>query len=199
MLVYIYKNNINILTSFPLLQLHVDLWGPMDEWIPAIVHSRLLSQMRVLLQGPDCRVWYLEDRVRGWEASGRARRVPITPPCRMFHTHLLRGEPLATAFRGTDADELCDRSKRRYLEFARAQLLQRVGPADPLFQATAGGSSSQVSLYVLVRLYCTCFDVLLNCSPHYCLLLSGTCSRPSSNQASYPGEASSASPHCIRR
>ena len=164
-----------------------------------MVRSRPLSQMRVLLQGPDCRAWYLGERVRGWEAGGRARRVPVAPPRGMFHTHLLRGEALAAAFRGTDADELCDRSKRRYLEFARAQLLQRVGPADPLFQATVGGSSSQVSLYVLVHLYCICLDVLLDCSPHYCLLLSGTCSSPSSSQASYPGEASSASPHCIRR
>ena len=53
---------------------------------------------------------------------------------------------LAAAYQGIDADELCDRSKHRYHEFTRAQLLQRVVPADPLFQATAGGSSSQVSL-----------------------------------------------------
>ena len=64
----------------------------------------------------------------------------------MFHAHLLRGEALAAAYQGIDADELCDRSKCRYLEFAHAQLLQRVGPVDPLFQATVGGSSSsQVS------------------------------------------------------
>ena len=111
-----------------------------------MVRSRSLSQMRVLLQGPDCRVWYLGERVRGWEAGGHARRVPVAPPRGMFHTHLLRGEALAIAYQGTNADEVCDRSKRRYLEFTRAQLLQRVGLADPLFQATVGGSPSQVSL-----------------------------------------------------
>ena len=98
-----------------------------------MVRSRPLSLRRVLLQGPDCRVWYLGERIRGWEAGSRGRRVPVTPPCGMFHAHLLRGEALAAALQGTDADELCDRSKRRYHEFVRAQLLQHVGPASPLF------------------------------------------------------------------
>ena len=84
--------------------------------------------------------------MRGWEAGGRAMRVLVPPPHGMFHAHLLRGKALAAAYQGIDADELYDRSKCRYHEFAHAQLLQPVGPADPLFQATAGGSLSQVSL-----------------------------------------------------
>ena len=145
-----------------------------------MVRSRPLALRRVLLQGPDCRVWYLGERVRGWEAGSRGRRVPVAPPRGMFHAHLLRGEALAAALQGTDADELCDRSKRRYHEFARAQLLQHVGPASPLFQDTAGGSSSQVnpltwSIFIIFSLvFCwTTFFIIVS---H----ISGTCSSPSS-------------------
>ena len=118
----------------------------MDEWIPAMVRSRPVAERRVLLQGPYCRVWYLGERVRGWEAGACARRVPLPPPRGMFHGHLLRGETLAAALRGTDAEGLYDMSRRRYLDFARAQLLQRVSPAVSPPQTTAGGPSSQVSL-----------------------------------------------------
>ena len=118
----------------------------MDEWIPAIVRSRPVAERRILLQGPDCRVWYLGERVRGWEAGGRIRKVPLPPPRGMFHGHLLRGEALAATLRGTDADGLCDMSQRRYLDFARVQLLQRVSPAASPPPTAAGGSSTQVSL-----------------------------------------------------
>ena len=87
----------------------------------------------------------------------------------MFHAYLLRGEALVAARQGIDADELCDRSKRRYHEFARSQLLQRVGPADPLFQATVGGSSSQVSPLLQSVFTAFTFCILLDCTLHYCL------------------------------
>ena len=118
----------------------------MDEWIPAIVRSRPLVERRVLLQGPDYRVWYLGEQVRGWETGSRARRVPVPPPHGMFHAHLLRGEALAAAHRGFDTEGLCEMSRRRYLEFARAQLLQRVSLATSPPQVPAGGSSTQVNL-----------------------------------------------------
>ena len=133
-----------ILTLFSVLQLRADLWGPEDEWTPAMVRSRPRAAMRVLLQGPDCRVWYLGERVRGWQSGGRSIRVPVAPPRGMFHAHLLRGDALDAARRGADADELRDRSKRRYQEFARAHLLQRVGPGISTSQAPTGGPSSQV-------------------------------------------------------
>ena len=118
----------------------------MDEWIPAMVWSRLVTERRILLQGPDCQVWYLGERVRGWEAGGRARRVLLPLPRGVFHGHLLRGEALAAALRGTDAEGLYNISRRCYLDFARTQLLQRVSPAASPPQTTAGGPSSQVSL-----------------------------------------------------
>ena len=113
---------------FSVLQLRADLWGPEDEWTPAMVRSCPRAAMRVLLQGPDCRVWYLGERVRGWQSGGRSKRVHVAPPRGMFHGHLLWGDALDAARRGVDADELLDRSKRRYQEFVWAHLLQRVGP-----------------------------------------------------------------------
>ena len=100
---------------------------------------------RVLLKGPDCRVWFLSERVRGWKVAGHMRRVPVSPPNNMFHTHLFRGDALDEACLGEDADELCDRRKCRYSEFAHAHLLQRVAPAASTSQAIARGSASQVA------------------------------------------------------
>ena len=121
-------NNVSILTSLPILQLHVDLWGPQEEWTPAMLRSDPLALKRALLWGPDCRVWYLGERVRGWPVGGRSRRVPVPPPRGMFHTHLLRGDALDEACEGMDADKLLDRRKGRYADFARTHLLQLVGP-----------------------------------------------------------------------
>ena len=111
-----------------------------------MVRSRPVAERRILLQGLDCRVWYLGERIHGWKADGRARRVPLPPPRGIFHGHLLRGEALAAALRGTDAEGLYDMSRRRYLDFARTQLLQRVSPAASPPQTAAGGSPTQVSL-----------------------------------------------------
>ena len=102
-----------------------------------MLRSDLLAQKRVLLRGPDCRVWYLGERVRGWPAGGRSRRVPVPPPHGMFHGHLLRGDALDEACEGTDADEFLDRRKGRYTDLARTQLLQRVGPSGSTSQAPA--------------------------------------------------------------
>ena len=92
---------------------------------------------RVLLQGPDCKVWYLGKRVYGWHEGGHLRRVPVPPPHGMFHTHMLRGDALDEAWSKEDADEFRDRSKRRYSKFARTHLLQRVGPVASTSQAPA--------------------------------------------------------------
>ena len=79
---------------------------------------------RVLNQGLDCRVWYLGERVYGWPAGGRSRRVPIPPPHGMFHGHLLRDEALNEACEGEDADKLLDQRKGRYADFFHTHLLQ---------------------------------------------------------------------------
>ena len=88
----------------------------------------------------------LGDRWSCLETGSRAWRVPVPPPRGIFHGHLLRGEALAAALRGVDAEGLCEMSRHRYLEFARAQLLQRVSPAASPPQVAAGGSSTQVNL-----------------------------------------------------
>ena len=59
-----------------------------------MIRSISLAEKRGLLRGPDCRVWFLGERVCGWQARGRIRRVTISPPYGMFHTHMLRGMPL---------------------------------------------------------------------------------------------------------
>ena len=118
------KSNTCIFTSLPILQLRIDLWGPKEKWTQAMLRSSPLALKRVLLRGPDCRVWYLGERVRGWPAGGHSRRVPVPPPRGMFHAHLLRGDALDKACAGMDADELLDRIKGRYVDFARTHLLQ---------------------------------------------------------------------------
>ena len=55
----------------------------------------------------------------------------------MFHAHLLRGDTLDEACVGMDADELLDRRKGRYVDFAHSHLLQRVGPSASISQAPA--------------------------------------------------------------
>ena len=105
------KSNTCIFTSLPILQLRVDLWGPQEEWTPAMLRSDPLAWKRALLRGPDCRVWYLDKRVCGWSARGRLRRVHVPPPRGMFHGHLLKDEALDEACEGMDADELLDQRK----------------------------------------------------------------------------------------
>ena len=51
------------------------------------------------------------------------RRVPVPPPHGIFHDHLLRGDTLDELCSGEDVDELYNRRKCRYSEFARAHLL----------------------------------------------------------------------------
>ena len=100
-----------------------------------MLRSRPLSLKRVLLQGPNCRVWYLGETVCGWPAGGHSRRVPVLPPHGMFHGHLLRDEALDEACEGMDADELLDLRKGQYVDFACTHLLQRVGPSASTSQA----------------------------------------------------------------
>ena len=55
----------------------------------------------------------------------------------MFHGHLLRDEALNEACEGMDANELLNRRKGRYVDFAHTHLLQRVGPSASTSQAPA--------------------------------------------------------------
>ena len=102
-----------------------------------MLRSDPFARKRALLWGSDCRVWYLGERVCGWPAGGCSRRVPVPPPRGMFHGHLLRDEALDEACEGMDADELLDRRKGQYTDFARTHLLQRVGPITSTSQAPA--------------------------------------------------------------
>ena len=88
-------------------------------------HSISLSKKRVLLRGPNCRVWFLVERIHSWRLGVQVRHPSIAPPCHMLWAHLLEGEELDQAFQGkaADDDELCDRRKCHYSEFARAYIL----------------------------------------------------------------------------
>ena len=61
----------------------------------------------------------------------------MPPPRGMFHVHLVRGDALDEACMGEDVDELLDRRKGRYVDFARTHLLQRVSPLASTSQAPA--------------------------------------------------------------
>lgn len=102
-----------------------------------MIHSIPLSRRRVLLRGPDCRVWYLGEKVYNWGQGARVRRPPFTPPREIFWGHLLEADELDRVVEGEDAEEFCERKKSCYMDFARTCLLQRV----PLL-----GSTSQVMI-----------------------------------------------------
>ena len=84
-----------------------------------------LSQMRVLLRGPNCRVWFLGERIHSWRLGDRVRRPPVAPPRHMLWAYLLEGEELDQAFEGEDADgdELRARRRSQYADFVRTRLL----------------------------------------------------------------------------
>ena len=92
-----------------------------------------LSQMRVLLRGPNCRVWFLGERILSWRLGVRVRHPLVAPPRHMLWAHLLEGEELDQAFQGDFADdyELRNRRRSQYSDFIRTQLLQRI-PLDPI-------------------------------------------------------------------
>ena len=85
-----------------------------------------LSQRRVLLRGPNYRVWFLGERIHSWRLGVRVRHPPLAPPRHMLWAHLLEGEELEQALRGQDADEFRERRRSQYSDFIRTRLLQRI-------------------------------------------------------------------------
>ena len=78
-----------------------------------------LSRKRVLLRGPNCRVWFLGERIHSWRLGVRVRHPPIARPRHMLWAHLLVGEELDQAFQGeaADDDELRDKRRSQYSDF----------------------------------------------------------------------------------
>ncbi|WCJ42032.1 hypothetical protein M5689_022860 [Euphorbia peplus] len=72
------------LTIRPFDQLTKSPWIPRDYWLDSMVHAAPLSDRRILLEGPLSRVWYLGERVRGWDLGPVDRPVPPPPPQSMF-------------------------------------------------------------------------------------------------------------------
>ena len=103
-----------------------------------------LSRMRVLLRGPNCRVWFLGERIHSWRLGVQVRRPPLAPPRHMLWAHLLEGEELEQAFRDQGADELRERRRSQYSDFIHTRLLQRIS-----FDATALVSLQLVMLFPL--------------------------------------------------
>ena len=132
---YIHKNIYLPVYSY---QLRLDLWGPEARWTDAMRRSIPLSQMRVLLRGPSCRVWFLGERIHSWRLGVRVRRPPLAPPRHILWAHLLEGQELEQALRGQDADGFRERRRSQYSDFIRTRLLQRI----PLDAAT------RVSLWI---------------------------------------------------
>ena len=84
-----------------------------------------LSRKRVLLIGPNCRVWFLGERIHSWRLGVRVRHSLIAPPRHMLWAHLLKGEELDQAFQGevADDDELRNRRRSQYSDFIPTQIL----------------------------------------------------------------------------
>ena len=103
----------------------IDALGFMGASVEVDDRSIPLSKKRVLLKSPNCRVWFLGERIHSWRLGVRVRHPPITPPRHMLWDHLLEGEELDQAFQGDadDDDELCDRRRSQYSDFICTQLL----------------------------------------------------------------------------
>ena len=79
------------------------------------------DDLRILLEGPRLRMWFLGERTRHQYTSS-FRRIPHDPPTDMFWGHELMDHSLAAALEGFECTSFLSRSKD-YISFLRARCL----------------------------------------------------------------------------
>ena len=95
--------------------------GPLEGLPPYALESLPKDDLRILLEGPGLRMWFLGERTRRQYISS-FRRIPRDPPTDMFWGHDLSGSSLDAALEGFECTSFLSRSKD-YTTFLRARCL----------------------------------------------------------------------------
>ena len=62
------------------------------------------DRLRVILEGPSCRMWFLGERTIDYQLTDR-RRIPQDPPSDMFWAHSADDEEIVTYRAGFPAED----------------------------------------------------------------------------------------------
>ena len=95
--------------------------GPLEGLPPYALASLPKDDLRILLEGPGLRMWFLGERTRCQYISS-FRRIPRDPPTDMFWGHDLSGSSLDAALEGFECTSFLSRSKD-YTTFLHARCL----------------------------------------------------------------------------
>ena len=95
--------------------------GPLEGLPPYVLASLPKDDLRILLEGPGLRMWFLGERTRRQYRSGFRRR-PRDPPTDMYWGHELTNHSLDAALEGFECTSFLSRSKD-YTSFLRARCL----------------------------------------------------------------------------
>ena len=103
------------------MQLDRAWMGPLEGLPPYALESLPKDDLRILLEGPGLRMWFLGERTRHQYTSS-FRRIPRDPPTDMFWGHDLMDHSLAAALEGFECTSFLSRSKD-YITFLRTRCL----------------------------------------------------------------------------
>ena len=84
-----------------------------------------LKNMRILLPGYGCQMWYLGKCVYHWHLGPSRRRTPFPIPSSMLWSYSLTGPKLRVALEGYDASTLLERSCH-YQQYIQENILEQV-------------------------------------------------------------------------
>ena len=95
--------------------------GPLEGLPPYVLASLPEDDLRILVEGPGLRMWFLGERTRHQYMSGFCRK-PRDPLVDMFWGHELANHSLDAALEGFECTSFLSRSKD-YTSFLRARCL----------------------------------------------------------------------------